>query len=200
MADEADALGSSPGLRTDSYPFYPPQPEPPTTPAFWSEDQKAYPYSLYDITFEYFGAMGNALMPVQGRPTDAQVGAGQGGGDEPVAAEIVQVSAPWMKCVATWMAYRTGQPPDVPDWRPPSGTSIYTLHRFKFGAQDRRPNATGVDYVFRMWGEVIYFLKIPLTPDDGFPLAASPVQTLPTSAVGVTAEEFNATIFPLAPS
>ena len=197
MADEVDAFGSSPGLKTDNYPYYPPQPDYVTIPTFWSAEQQACAYSLYDISFEYFGAMGNALMPVQGRPTDAQVGSGQGGGTTPVAAEIVQVSAPWMKCVASWMAYRTGQPPDIPDWRPPSESSKYVLHKFHFGAQDRRPNATGVDYVFRMWGEVIYFLKIPLTPDDGFPLAASPVQTLPVSAVGVTAEEFNATIFPL---
>ncbi len=197
MADIRDAPGYSPGLVTDSYPFYPQLPAYVTTPGFWSPEQLEYPYSLYDISFEYFGAMGNALMPVQGRPTDAQVGAGQGGGTTPVAAEIVQVSAPWMKCVATWMAYRTGQPPDIPDWRPPSGTSIYTLHKFKFGAQDRRPNASGVAFVVRLWGEVMFFRKSPLSPDDGYPLAASPVQTLPTSAVGVTAAEFNKTIFPL---
>jgi hypothetical protein len=197
MADEVDAFGSSPGLKTDNYPYYPPQPDYVTTPTFWSAEQQSSAYSLYDITFAYFGAMGNALMPVQGRPTDAQVGYGQGGGTLPVAAEIVQVCAPWMKCVATWMAYRTGQPPDIPDWRPPPGSSIYTLHKFKFGEQDRRPNSTGVDYIFRMWGEVIYFLKIPLTPDDGYPLAASPVQTLPVNVLGVTAAEFNKTIFPL---
>lgn len=154
-------------------------------------------YTIYDIVFAYHFDSGAILLPVSGQPTDAQVGYGQGGGAAAVAAEIVQLSAPFLWVTAIFKARRSGQPCQLPDWRPPSQSSKFILKTADFAPKDPTLSADGVTYIHNAEGQAKYLMQLPLTPDDGYPVAAAPYQTLPTAAMGVTPDQFNKTIFPL---
>jgi hypothetical protein len=154
--------------------------------------------AVYDIVFAYDMDAGVIQLPVSGQPTDVQVGYGKGGGINPVPCEIIQMNAPVMAVTATFRARRVGLPIPLPDWRPPSQSSKYTLKRVRFAAKDPAlNNSDGQTYTFSAEGFVEYLLVLPFTPSDGFPMGAAPYQTLPTNVVGITADQFNQTIFPL---
>ncbi len=137
------------------------------------------------------------MMPVTGLATPDQIGA-LGVAGSPVAAEIIQVEAPWMIVMATFQARRAKLPVIQPDWRPPSA-SKYVLHRWRFRGKDKFLDNDSQTYIHCAEGFFEYFVRTPFTPGTGFPMGAAPYQTLPASAMGVLASEFNTAIFPLGP-
>ncbi len=169
--------------------------EPATVEGYWSEDQVEGPMTVFDLVMGYHLDAGVVLLPVCGSPTKAQVG-GQAAGAQPVKAEIAQLHAPWMQVTARFRARRHGLPVPVPDWRPPD-SSQYVLKAADFLAKDPTLDTDGLTYIFSAEGFFTYYLRVPLTIDDGFPRAVAPYQKLPTVAVGITPDQFRQMLFPL---
>jgi len=167
----------------------------PVNSTLYSGNQQVGPYTYYDLAMSYEGDMGCFIQPVSGLPTILQIGPGGGLGSSPVAAEIIQLEAPWMIVEGQWTARRTGLPVELPDWRPFSASSKFTIKAFK--AQVQAPTLTdGETYVFHASGFLRYYMKIPLTPMDGLPMPAAPYQLFPAGGVGMIYTQFLAAILP----
>jgi hypothetical protein len=148
-----------------SYPDDFPPPSPPS--GLFTQENVRAPYGNYEILVSYEGDTGVLQLPVAGP-----------GPQTP--SEIVRVAAPWMRKVVTWAAWRDVDWPVLPHPAPRDSNLVLKTWRLVPRAPKVLPD--GVFRRFRVEGEYLYYLTVPLLPGDPLPTAAAPYETTPLDA------------------
>jgi hypothetical protein len=163
-------------------------PPPLTVPNAWSPAHLQSPYTVYRLAPRFRWCEGTLQGLVAGA--------------HGTLAEVIQVAAPYGSLVLAWEAIRTGQPPEVPDPFPPTGSpglggARYVLDTFDFAMHTPALDTNGGLYCFGASGVYAYHMTLPRHTSEGFPTGAFPYQTFPAEIFVFGPGQFRATIFPL---
>jgi hypothetical protein len=144
----------------------------------FNDSKQQYPYRVYTLAPSFRVHSGLVQLPVAGPPGTAAV--------------FVRLCAPSGEKVVHYEAVRDGAWPEVPmPEMSQSGNEVF-LHA------DITPQTPipidGERFRYSLSGDYIYGLKVPNTPQDGFPTGMGPMMTDGAPGAFCGPENFSATI------